>query len=228
MPNTSITLYGLPMSGHCHRVELMLRMLKLEFHYEEVSRTDFSSPAFLGLNPLGQVPVLKDNNLVLADSNAILVYLATTYDAARVWYPNVPAIAVQIQRWLSIAAGELRFGPAMARAIRLSVRSGDIGAAQMIAERLMTFMNAHLAERNFLSDGSPTIADLACYFLYCGRAGRRHLLGALFAYSRVARAHRGAAGVYAYASLTPAHLMEAARAIEVPRQGDRYGGNSKI
>lgn len=163
MPNTSITLYGLPMSGHCHRVELMLRMLKLEFHYEEVSRADFSSPAFLGLNPLGQVPVLKDNNLVLADSNAILVYLATTYDAARVWYPNIPAIAVQIQRWLSIAAGELRFGPAMARAIRLSVRSGDIGAAQKIAERLMTFMNAHLAERNFLSDGSPTIADLACY-----------------------------------------------------------------
>ena len=163
MPNPSITLYGLPISGHCHRVELMLRMLKLEFHYEHVSRTDFSSPNFLALNPLGQIPILKDGDLVLPDFNAILVYLATTYDAARLWYPATPVISANIQRWLSVAAGEMRFGPAMARAIRLSIRPGDLGAAQKIAERLLTFMNAHLAERSFLADTAPTIADLACY-----------------------------------------------------------------
>ena len=83
MPNPSITLYGLPLSGHCHRVELLLRMLKLPFHYEVVSRSDLSSAAFLALNPLGQIPVLKDGDLILPDSNAILVYLATEYDDAR-------------------------------------------------------------------------------------------------------------------------------------------------
>ncbi len=31
MPNPSITHYGLPPPGHCHRVELLLRMLNLEF-----------------------------------------------------------------------------------------------------------------------------------------------------------------------------------------------------
>ncbi len=163
MPTPSITLYGLPISGHCHRVELLLRMLKLEFHYEEVARADLSSPAFLALNPLGQVPVLKEGDLILSDSNAILVYLATAYDAARVWYPASAVIAAAIQRWLSIAAGELRFGPAMARAIRRSIRPGDLGAAQKIAERLLMVMNAHLAERSFLAHASPTIADLACY-----------------------------------------------------------------
>ena len=86
MSNPSITLYGLPLSGHCHRVELLLRMLNLEFHYEVLSRLDVSSPAFLELNPLGQIPVLKDGDLVLPDSNAIMVYLATQYDRARTWF----------------------------------------------------------------------------------------------------------------------------------------------
>jgi glutathione S-transferase len=163
MPNASITLYGLPISGHCHRVELMLRMLGLEFGYEVISRADFVSPNFLALNPLGQIPVLKDNELVLPDSNAILVYLATKYDAARVWLPADPVIAAHVQRWLSIAAGEIRFGPAMARAIRLLVRPGDIEAAQKLAERVLTFMEGHLAQRNFLAHEAVTIADLACY-----------------------------------------------------------------
>ena len=163
MPNPSITLYGLPLSGHCHRVELLLRMLNLEFHYEVLARSDASSPAFLKLNPLGQIPVLKDGDLVLPDSNAILVYLATQYDRARTWYPANPVIAAKIQRWLSLAAGEVRFGPAMARAIRLLSRPGDLGAAQKIAERLLIFMDAHLAERAFLAHDAATIADLACY-----------------------------------------------------------------
>jgi len=163
MPNPSITLYGLPLSGHCHRVELLLRMLKLPFHYEVISRSDLSSPAFLALNPLGQIPVLKDGDLILPDSNAILVYLATKYDDARVWYPVNPVIAAHIQRWLSLAAGEVRFGPAMARAIRLLVRPGDLEAAQKIADRLLIFMDAHLADRRFLAKDAATIADLACY-----------------------------------------------------------------
>jgi glutathione S-transferase len=127
-------------------------MLKLPFHYEVVSRSDLSSPAFLALNPLGQIPVLKDGNLILPDSNAILVYLATEYDDARVWYPVNPVTAAHIQRWLSLAAGEVRFGPAMARAIRLQVRPGDLEAAQKIAKRLLMFMDAHLTDRSFLAN----------------------------------------------------------------------------
>ena len=163
MSNPSITLYGLPLSGHCHRVELLLRMLNLEFHYEVLSRLDVSSPAFLELNPLGQIPVLKDGDLVLPDFNAILVYLATQYDRARTWYPADPVTAAKIQRWLSLAAGEVRFGPATARAIRILSRPGDLGAAQKIAERLLIFMDAHLVERAFLAHDAATIADLACY-----------------------------------------------------------------
>lgn len=51
------------------------------------------SPAlrcFLKLNPLGQIPVLEDNDLVLADSNAIMVYLVKRYAPGSFWLPEDP------------------------------------------------------------------------------------------------------------------------------------------
>ena len=65
-------------------------------------------PAFLALNPLGQVPVIDDGGTVIADSNAILVYLAKRYGDAH-WLPDDPAGAAVVQRWLS--AGPIASGP---------------------------------------------------------------------------------------------------------------------
>ncbi|MFX5530246.1 glutathione S-transferase family protein, partial [Acinetobacter baumannii] len=70
---------------------------------------------FLRLNPFGQIPVLDDNGTVIADSNAILVYLALRYDEAGRWLPRDAVKAAAVQRWLSVAAGEIAFGPARAR-----------------------------------------------------------------------------------------------------------------
>ena len=71
-------LYHHPLSGHSHRARLFLSLLGLPHELVEV---DLKSGAhkkteFLKLNPFGQVPVLEDNDVVIADSNAILVYLA--------------------------------------------------------------------------------------------------------------------------------------------------------
>jgi glutathione S-transferase len=38
------------------------------------------APDFVGKNNPGQVPVIEDGDIVIADSNAILIYLATRYD----------------------------------------------------------------------------------------------------------------------------------------------------
>ena len=72
---STITLYGTPLSGHVHRVALLLRMLALPYEWVEASADVRQSAAFRRLNPFGQIPVLQDGDLTLADSNAILVYL---------------------------------------------------------------------------------------------------------------------------------------------------------
>jgi glutathione S-transferase len=161
--DTAIVLHGTPLSGHTHRVGLMLDALGLAWRFADAPKDVRASPAFLALNPLGQVPVLRDGDLVLADSNAILVYLARRYAPDAGWLPQEPVAAARVQRWLSIAAGEVMHGPAIARMIALFDLPDDPARAARIAARVLAFMDGHLADRAFLAADHVTIADLACY-----------------------------------------------------------------
>lgn len=159
----ALTLYGTPTSGHAHRVELLLLLLELPFAYVEAPAPVRRTAEFRKLNPLGQIPVLSDGELVLCDSNAIMVYLVKRYAPHSAWLPNEPLAAAQVQRWLSIAAGELRYGPAAARmALQWGMPEDPVRATE-IADRLLRFMDAHLTGRSFLAAEQATLADLACY-----------------------------------------------------------------
>ncbi|HEX8615206.1 MAG TPA: glutathione S-transferase [Telluria sp.] len=163
MQTTSLILHGLPVSGHVHRVELLLRMLGLPFTFVPAPPEVRASAAFRALNPLGQIPVLQDGELVVNDSNAILVYLAKRYAPGSNWLPEDAAGAAAVQRWLSIAAGELAFGPAKARANALWKVPADLAQAGAVAQRLLAFMDQHVTAHDFLAAGHATVADLACY-----------------------------------------------------------------
>lgn len=159
----AITLHGLHRSGHVHRVSLLLDMLDLPYTFAEAGPEVRASAAFQALNRLGQIPVLQDGDVVVADSNAILVFLCKRYAPASSWLPQDAVGAAAVQRWLSIAAGEVAYGPANARAIAQWRAPGDPARAAAIARRLFAFMEAHLATRTFLAADHATIADLACY-----------------------------------------------------------------
>lgn len=113
----TLKLYGTPLSGHVHRVALLLRMLDLPYEFIEAPAAVRQSEAFRRLNPFGQIPVLVDGDLALADSNAILVYLVKRYAPGSHWLPETPQASAQVQVWLSKAAGEVRYGPASSRLI---------------------------------------------------------------------------------------------------------------
>ena len=163
MSEPAVVLHGTELSGHVHRVVLLLRMLGLPYRFVAAPAEVRRSPEFLKLNPLGQIPVLEDGPLVLADSNAIMVYLVRRYAPGSPWLPEEPAAAAQVQRWLSIAAGEVMHGCAIARAIKQFHAPLDHKQAARIAERLLRFMEQHLAGRTYLAAEHPTLADLACY-----------------------------------------------------------------
>ena len=157
-------LHGTPLSGHTHRVRLFLHLLGLPYTFADSPADVRASNAFRALNPLGQVPVLQDDGLVLADSNAILVYLAKRYAPGSAWLPEDPAGAARVQRWLSQAAGEIMFGPAAAR---ITARFYDAGVpaalSQALAARVFGLMDGELAARDWLAGAAPTVADVACY-----------------------------------------------------------------
>jgi glutathione S-transferase len=160
-----IKLYDFELSGHCHKVRLFLSLLDIPFETININlpKGEHKSDFFLKLNSFGQVPVLRDGDFVIADSNAILVYLALKYDPLSVWFPVSPITQAQIQRWLSAAAGPLAFGVANLRAARVFKRTADL-RAQELSDKLLAAMNLELSKSKFLcTDQRPTIADIAMY-----------------------------------------------------------------
>lgn len=163
-PEQPIRLYRFRYSGHSHRAELFLSLLGLPYEPVDVDlvRGEHRQPDFLERNPFGQVPVIEDGALTLADSNAILVYLARRYDATGRWLPADPVLEAQVQRWFSVAAGPLVNGPGNARVARLFGRPHD-PRTQETAQRLFGVMEQHLGEREVLVGTHHTLADLAMY-----------------------------------------------------------------
>ena len=165
MSTPAITLYSFPLSGHAHRVTLLLSLLGLPYRRVDVDLRggEHKQPPFLALNAFGQVPVLEDEGAVIADSNAILVYLAKRYQGQARWLPEDALGAAAVQRWLSVAAGQLASGPNAARLATLFGVPDPGGAAQARAHALLAVMDAELDRRDWLAGEAATIADVACY-----------------------------------------------------------------
>jgi len=166
-----IVLHGFRLSGHSHRAELMLNLLGLpyEFHLVDLAQGAQRRPDFLALNPFGTVPVIEDGEAVIADSVAILVYLASRYDAERRWLPTDPVAAAEVQRWLSVAQGPVFNGPCAARLVKLFKRDFDHARAVAAAGQLFAVLEPHLDGRDFLVGAGATLADVALYS-YIARA----------------------------------------------------------
>ncbi|MBY4607750.1 glutathione S-transferase [Rhizobium sp. 9T] len=157
-------LYYHPLSGHSHRVHLFLSLLGVPYELVEVDMAAgaHKAPEFLKLNAFGQVPVLDDDGAVISDSAAILVYLARKFGRTD-WLPEDMLAAARIQKWLSVAAGEIAYGPCAARLV--TVFGANFHADEVIARahRILTLVEAELSGRAFLLGDNPTIADIALY-----------------------------------------------------------------
>lgn len=177
-------LYYHPLSGHAHRALLFLSLIgaPVELVDVDLAAGAHKRPEFLALNRFGQVPVLVDGDVVIADSNAILVYAARKLGRSD-WLPETPAGQAAVQRWLSVAAGQIAFGPAAARLI--TVFGARYNAEEVIARAhaVLAVIEAELEGRDWIVAGAtPTIADVALYS-YVARAPEGNV--DLAAYPRV-------------------------------------------
>jgi len=161
----TIKLHDVEHSGHAHKIRLLCGLLGIDLVLDPVDMKaqEHKSPAYLKLNPFGQVPVLEDGNVVIRDSNAILLYLAEKYDSGHAYLPEDPVARAHVYEWLATAAGPLYLGPFRARVIRAFGREGDHDQAAVIALMLLAVMNDHLADQAWLVGDGPTLADIACY-----------------------------------------------------------------
>jgi len=157
-------LFYHPLSGHSHRARLFLSLIGVEHSLElvDLAKAEHKAEAFLKLNPFGQLPVLEDGDVWVSDSNAILVYLAKTFGKTD-WLPEAPLPAARVQRWLSVAAGQIASGPAAARLI--NVFGVPLNAQEVIprAHAILKLIEGQLTQGNWLAAEHVTIADVAIY-----------------------------------------------------------------
>ena len=161
--SNALKIYSFPLSGHSHRVILFASLAGIGYEVIDLdlANGEHKQYPYLSINPVGQVPAILDGSTAIADSNAILVYLARKY--APTFLPDDPVSEAEVQKYLSLAAGEIAFGPAAARLINVFNADLDREFTHTIAARALTKLEIALIGKDFLVGNKPTIADVAIY-----------------------------------------------------------------
>jgi len=158
-------LYNVTYSGNSYKVRLLLAQLGITCEIVEVDilKGESRTNDFLMINPNGRTPVLDDNGFVLAESNAILAYLARgtkflpddrkKFGLVFQWmffeqYSHEPYIATS-RFWL-----QHKPDSSEKTAILASKRDGGWAALRIMEE--------HLVKNNFFV-GDYSIADIALF-----------------------------------------------------------------
>lgn len=157
-------LYSHELSGNCHKVRLLLSLLKTDYELVPVDfiKGEHKSPQFLKLNPLGQVPVLINGDVVIRDSQASLVYLARLHQRED-WLPVEAEPLSQVMQWLSTAANDIQEGLSAVRRYYLLNAQLDVELATKQAHVILKIIDQHLTGRQWLELNRPTVADVACF-----------------------------------------------------------------
>ncbi|MEP9352622.1 glutathione S-transferase family protein [Xanthobacter sp. KR7-65] len=162
-----VTLYSTQSSGNSYKVRLMLAKLARPFRLVEVDifAGENRTPDFLARNLEGRVPLLEVDGRFLAESNAILFYLA---DGTR-FLPDESFARAETLRWMFFEQNSHEPGIAAARFWLRQVRGGrelrthDVDRWMEEGYAALSVMERHLASRRFFVGESLTIADIALF-----------------------------------------------------------------
>ncbi|MBT9385177.1 glutathione S-transferase family protein [Pseudooceanicola sp. CBS1P-1] len=127
---------------------------------------DHLSRGYLAKNPLGRLPTLEHDGLVLCQPAAMQLYLAGL-PGARALIPADPAEQARMHDWLIFADRDLAVASA-ARACALMDAPGDEVALRARSRALLRLLEDHMTRQGTLGQGyvagaTLSLADLALF-----------------------------------------------------------------
>lgn len=167
-----LTLYDYLPSQNAYKVRLLLHHLQRPYRTEIVSifEGEGQRPEYLAVNPTGAVPAIRlDDGRVLAESNAILAYLAH----GTAYLPQDPFDNARVHQWLSFeqdyvtSIATLRHWTLTGKLARRP--QALVERHRKAAEKTLGILERELASRPFIAGDSYTIADMSV-FAYTHRA----------------------------------------------------------
>ena len=158
-------IHGDTTSGNCLKVKYTADFLRLPYTWVVVSALDGETmkPAFLALNPMGQIPVVEfDDGRTLAQSNAIVRYLARGSSLL----PDDAFTQAKIDEWLFWEQYSHEPYIAVCRFhmhyLGKSKESRDPQKVER-GEKALDHMERHLENRVALAEPGFSIADIALF-----------------------------------------------------------------
>jgi glutathione S-transferase len=161
---TKLRVLGRYTSSNVQKVLWCLGELRQPFQREDFGgpfgRND--DPEYLGLNPNGTVPTLVDGDVVIWESNTIVRYLCSKFQATGL-YPGDAVQRALAERWMDWQLGSVaaEFLPLYRGLVRQQRRAEEVEAARQRTARLLTILDAALAQREYLNGSELTVADIA-------------------------------------------------------------------
>src|SRR5262245_10813442 len=158
-----ITLYHVPLSRSL-RVRWLLEELGLEYRLEQRTFGELKRPEHLAVHPLGKVPALRDGDVVLYESGAILQHLLERYGEGRLEpKPGTPERALFWQ-WFHYA--ESTVAPPLGQIVRNTLLLPEPERIPAVAEwgrtqtvNVLAPVERALADRGWLL-GELSAADM--------------------------------------------------------------------
>jgi glutathione S-transferase len=147
------------------RVRWTLQELGVDFEAVTVNLAagEHRRPEFLKINPAGRLPVLIDDDFVLTESVAIVLYLAEKYSHKGLLPIDLKQRA-QVNRWLLFTATELeqplwrivRHTTLYPEHLRLTA---EVSLARQDFTDMAAVMEEHMQTRKFIVGDTVTVAD---------------------------------------------------------------------
>ncbi|MDB5821975.1 MAG: gstB 3 [Herminiimonas sp.] len=166
-----LTLWGRTNSINVQKVLWTLAEVATPFELVNAGR-EFGlvdTPQYLAMNPNGKVPTLRDGELVLWESNAIVRYLCARYGDATL-YPTDLAVRADGERWMDWCVSTVtpEMTPLFFGLIRTPPEQRnqtEINAAAIAMNELAGMVDAALDGRDYLAGSAFSMADipLGCY-----------------------------------------------------------------
>ena len=183
-------------NSRSQRVLWLLEELGLDYEIVKHLRDPHSNlapPSVREVHPLGKLPVIRDGELVLAESGAIIEYLLQRYGGGHLIPPAGSADWVRYQYYMHYSEGsampllllKVMFDQIETAQVPFFIRPVTRGLARRVKqalvqpqiERHLDFLEAGLGEQPWFAGGAMTAADVMMSFALEGAAARAGLDG---------------------------------------------------
>lgn len=163
-----LVLYSNPLSSPANKVRFLLNYLAIPYELKivNIGAGEQRQSDFLKINPYGKVPALDDNGFRLAESNAILRYLADKHHSSL--YPKNLEERAIVEQWLDFAANhialatsKIMFNTYFYRLLGLTKNEASLQEGHLWLDNHLPVLEQRLAKQAYIASSHLTIADFS-------------------------------------------------------------------